>query len=241
MPKIHKAQNDIDRVAMLSASVEAGTKDHEENNVFISSDLLSKTKTFIEIFKPVVIGLNEKLKLRVKKVARKNQAIKFVEIYTRDIWSGLKRRVARENQPAYVLEFYKLSLNGTNPKIASPKALLEVAGQVVQGDADAVEAGFETMTNPTAAELKEKLETATEDVSSAAQADQEHDNLQAQVSKLRPQAESLIDDLQAELRFFLRKLDPPSRRQIMRTYGIQFRYSKREARDPDDVEVVENV
>ncbi len=46
--------------------------------------------------------------------------------------------------------------------------------------------------------------------------------------ELREQADDLIDDIAAELRFNLRKKDPASRRRIMRTYGVKYRYLKGE-------------
>ena len=45
---------------------------------------------------------------------------------------------------------------------------------------------------------------------------------------VREHADDLIDDIAAELRFNLRKKDPASRRRIMRTYGVKFRYLKGE-------------
>ena len=55
-----------------------------------------------------------------------------------------------------------------------------------------------------------------------------YDKAQEAADELREQADDLIDDVAAELRFNLRKKDPASRRRIMRTYGVKYRYLKGE-------------
>ena len=55
---------------------------------------------------------------------------------------------------------------------------------------------------------------------------------------MRKKADELIDDIMAELRFSLRKLETPSQRRIMRSYGARYKYLKGEKVDPDDNEPI---
>ena len=56
-----------------------------------------------------------------------------------------------------------------------------------------------------------------------APADRGYDDAQAAVAALRPQADELIQETIDQLRFSLRKMDGPSQRRVMRSYGAVFR------------------
>jgi hypothetical protein len=55
---------------------------------------------------------------------------------------------------------------------------------------------------------------------------------QKAVAALRPRADELIGDVMDDLRYNLRKLDPPTQRRIMRTYGATFVALPGEPADP---------
>lgn len=90
------------------------------------------------------------------------------------------------------------------------------------------------MVNPSAAQLQAVLAATMSEAEDVAMADRAYDEAQEAVVALRPQADKLIEDVMAELRFNLRKKDPPSQRRIMRTYGARFRYLEGEPVDLDD-------
>lgn len=92
------------------------------------------------------------------------------------------------------------------------------------------------MENPSAAELKAVVDEAQTEAQDVTVADREFDQAQEALGKLRPQADELINEIMAELRFRLRKRDAASQRRIMRTYGATYRYLKGE---PVEEEVVE--
>ena len=92
------------------------------------------------------------------------------------------------------------------------------------------------MCNPSAAELQAVLDTARSEFDDVAMADREYDKAQEEIERLRPQADDLIQDVFAELRFNLRKKDDASQRRIMRTYGAEFRYLKGEPEDKVELE-----
>ena len=104
---------------------------------------------------------------------------------------------------------------------------------MVQGDAAAVAAGFPAMINPSATELKAQIDNARTEAADVAGADRAYDEAQEAAENLREHADDLIDDIAAELRFNLRKKDPASRRRIMRTYGVKYRYLKGEPVEAD--------
>ena len=155
-------------------------------------------------------------------------------MYLRDFWEVLRRRARRLDQPAEVLTYYGLTLDGLAPQPTNQEAWLAVAAQVVEGDRLAVEAGYPPMVNPSAAEVAQVLEAARREADDVARADRAYDQAQEAVARLRIRADELIQEVMAELRFALRRRDPASRRRIMRTYGARFYYLRGEPRDPDD-------
>ena len=128
----------------------------------------------------------------------------------------------------------QLPLSGDVPNPTTQEEWLALAAQVVQGDADAVAAGHPAMVNPSAARLQAVLAATMTEAEDVAMADRAYDEAQEAVAALRPRADELIEDVMAELRFNLRKKDPPSQRRIMRTYGARFRYLEGEPVDPDE-------
>ena len=233
MPVYDPPRNDIDRLAFLKRAVATGEEDIAAGKTYATGDTLNKSKLFIGEFAPVVSAVSEKSSERSKEVREKAEATKLVEVFMRDIWEVLKRRVNREDQPAEVLNYYLLTLDGTVPKPSGREALMTMAEQVVHGDADAVAAGFPAMVNPSAADLKARINNARTEAADVAGADRAYDEAQEAAENLREHADDLIDDIAAELRFNLRKKDPASRRRIMRTYGVKYRYLKGEPVEAD--------
>ena len=90
------------------------------------------------------------------------------------------------------------------------------------------------MANPSVEEVAQFLETAKKEWSEAESAASEYDKLQKKVAAMRPEANRLISDAVSELRFFLRKKNPVSRRRIMRNHGVEFKYVAGESLDPED-------
>jgi hypothetical protein len=97
-------------------------------------------------------------------------------------------------------------------------------------------AGYGTSVCPTVAELQVALDSAQKELADVTPAERELNDAQKAVFSLRQQADDLILDIIAELRFHSRKEDAVSQRHLLRTYGASYRYQPGEVRDMDDVE-----
>ncbi len=234
MAKYAQPRSNRDRVAFLKRSAVTGQQDIASGNLYISQQTLAAIDAFLPDFETATHAVSEKLGTRSKEVRERAAAIKRASLYTRDLWAGLKRRANRLGESAEVLTFYQLPLDGTIPNPTSQKQWLTLAAQVVKGDADAVAAGYPAMVNPSAAELQEVLHAAQSESDDVAMADRAYDIAQKAANALRAQADELISDVMAELRFNLRKRDTPSRRRIIRTYGATYSYLVGESVDADD-------
>jgi len=235
MPFYSAPSNDIQRLTFLTRTAETGPDDIAAGNAYVSQETLDAVAALVPQFEVAARGVSAKLGARSKEVRERAVAIEQVKMYTRDMWEVIKRRARRLNQPAGVLQFYQLPISGVLPKLTTQGDWLAMANRVVQGDADAVAAGYPPALDPSAADLAAVLKATKSEVKDVAMADRAYDKAQEAVAVLRPQVDELIADVIAELRFTLRKKDAPSQRRMMRTYGARFRYLAGEPVDPDDV------
>ncbi len=231
MPRFEPPSNDAQRLTFLKRAAATGTDDLAAGNAYVSQGTLDAVNAFLPDFAAAVNALSDKLGARTKEIHERAAALEQLKFCTRDLWEVLKRRARRQGQPAVVLQFYQLPLDGTTPKPTTREEWLTLAGRVVQGDADAVAAGFPPMANPSAAELQAVLEAARSEAGDVAMADRAYDQAQAAVAALRSRADELAAEVMAELRFYLRKEQAPSQRRILRTYGARFRYLPGEPQD----------
>ena len=237
MPYYDAPNNDTQRLAFLTRSFETGLADVEAGNAYVSKETLDAISAFLPQFEAALNTVSDKLGSRTKETHERASAIEKIKVYTRDMWAVLKRRARRLDQPAAVLQFYQLPLDGVTPNPNTYEEWLALAARVVQGDANAVAAGYPPALDPSAADLAAVLEATKSEVGDVAMADRAYDAAQKAVAALRPQADELIADVIAELGFMLRKEEASNRRRTMRTYGARFRYLEGEPADPDDVAV----
>jgi len=236
MPEYMRPRNDKARLGFLRRAIYTVKQDHKLGNHYIGDTLVEAIDAFIPLFEKRLNPVRSYLSQRSKEVRESRESLSTLKIYVRDMWNVLKRRVRRLNQPASVLNFYGLPQNGHAPNPTSTHTWFGLAGELIKGDELAVNAGYPSMSNPSAAELKEILEQARQETRDVFSADREYDDIQADLEALRPRADELIKEVMAELRFNLRHFDRPSQRRIMRTYGVVFRYRKKEAGEEGEEE-----
>ncbi|MCP4592791.1 MAG: hypothetical protein GY842_18815, partial [bacterium] len=190
-------RSDRDRLAFLKRTAITGPQDIASGDSYVSQDTLDRINAFLPGFEAAVDAVSEKLGARSKEVRERAVAMERVSLYTRDLWAVLNRRVNRLDQPAEVLAFYQLPLDGTIPKPTSQEQWLTIAAHVVKGDAVAVAAGYPAMINPSAAELETMLDAAQSESNDVAMADRTYDAAQEAVASLRVRADELIAEVVA--------------------------------------------
>jgi hypothetical protein len=228
MPEYMPPRNDTARLGFLIRVLKTGRKDLLTNNHYVTKALLNAIEEFLPPFEKRVNIVSSYRGNRSREIGESTEAFRRLQIYVRDMWNVLKRRVKRLNQPPQVLIFYGLPMNGKIPTPANRNIWLIAADKLVKGDQMAVEAGYPPMSNPSAGELEKILKEARREYAEAIAAESEYDSSQAELQSMRLKADELIKDVMAELRFYLRHLERPSQRRIMRTYGVTFRYRKEE-------------
>jgi hypothetical protein len=235
MPSYQAPRSDEDRLTFTEKSAKTGAADRAAGRKSITQETLDAIVAFALIFRPLYQALTAALSGRMKEVREREEARATLDTHVRDFWEVLKRRAHRLQQPAEILAFFGLPADGTAPHPTTFDELVQWADAIVKGDADAVAAGYPAMANPSAAEVSAVLATARLQAADVPTADRAYVDAQVAIAAQRPRADSLIEDVMADLRSSLRRYDEPTQRRIMRTYGATFLALPGEPADPEPV------
>lgn len=239
MPQYVSPRSHADRLQFLARAAQTGQMDIDAGRNYVTQDTIDRINTLMPTYVAAVQAIPVASAARSKEVRERNEAIEVLKVWTRDFWEVLKRRVHRLNQPAEVLVFYGLPLDGIVPKPITASEWIQAAENCVQGDAAAVLAGYPAMQNPAVPELVAVLTAASTEAGQVAETDRVHDEALAGAASLVPDVDAVIDDVMEELRFNTRKMDFPSQRRIQRTYGARFITLPGEPDDGHRVQVID--
>ncbi|MBI1288427.1 MAG: hypothetical protein GC178_12720 [Flavobacteriales bacterium] len=231
MATYESPRSHAERLIFLSRSAITGQQDIDAGRNYVTQATIDQVNATLTPYRAAVNAIAVASAGRSHEVHARDEVIAPVITYTRDLWEVLKRRVHRLGQPASVLAFYGLTLEGIVPRPTTTDQWLEAASSCVEGDAAAVTAGYPAMANPSAAELAAVMATAVPEVSDAVAADRALDEALALAASFIPAADEVIDDVMQELRFNTRKMDFPGQRRIQRSYGAHFRTAPGEPSD----------
>jgi hypothetical protein len=234
MPVLSTPRNDLERVAFLQRSVKTGLSDVAAGHNYLGQPTIDEVDALAQTFDAALSQISTDQSERSREIRQRNEAVALLATYVRDFWEVARRRAQRLKQPAEVLTFYGLPLDGTSPKLNRPDEWLATAVNVARGDAEVVAAGYPAMSNPSAVEVTAVLTTTRLEAEEADTADRSYDEAQEKLADLRVQADQAIEDILAELRFTLRRKDAPSQRRVMRSYGASYTYLEGEPLDVDD-------
>ncbi|MBC8180480.1 hypothetical protein H8E88_05080 [candidate division KSB1 bacterium] len=236
MPIYQKPTSDIARLAFLQETKVTAEADIAAGNPSISQATLDAIILFLPDFEDKIDAISATLTGREKEVRERNYIFDKLETYLRDFWAVLVRRVHRNKEHAEVFTYYKLPLSGVMPSYLTKSQMLEIAKDVVLGDANAVVAGHTLMSNPSALELDAVIQAAKVEFDDVAIADRDYDQAQAIVADSRIIADEFIQEVMDELRFALRKMDFSSQRRVMRSYGAIYEFVEGEPEDDLEIE-----
>jgi hypothetical protein len=231
MPIYMSPLNDESRLAFLKQAAKTGSQDLQAGNKYITEETHNKIVEFIPGFEKQINEINDSKSNRSKEFSESSEAFEHLQTCMRDMWEAARRKVNRLNLPAQMLTYYELPLDGKSPYPNTRAEWYVLAKKMTEGAENAVKNGYPPVLEPGAEELKEALVKAEKERGDVSEADREYDEAQEALEDSRIKAEELINDVMAELRFYLRKMDDSSQRRIMRSYGATFRFMKDEPED----------
>ncbi|WP_421918362.1 hypothetical protein [Marinifilum sp.] len=235
MPYLSQPNSDVQRIAFMRACLSMAKKAVTNNSAILGETLVANLESGLTDFDTSYQLLDASLSARQQEVLEKNEAVGVLKVYVRDFYDGLKRRTYRLHHPTSVFRLYGVSSEGELPKFSGDNNLFEVARQIVLGDANAVVEGYTAMSNPTAAEVQEKLSAAEKEKEEVGPADSEYNRVQKELEAKREPIDELISEVADTIQFVMRKESASNVRRIMRNYGFNYRYLKDEEADEEVV------
>ena len=242
MPRVRQPESDEGRLFILNKAITVGVADRSAGRNYLDEALITDILALINDQtqpSPGIPGYATRIHLSttarakwLKETGEAQTAYETVELYLRDFLEVLKRRTVRLKHSASVLAFYKLPEDGSLPVLNNREDVETACKNVLDGEVEAVRAGFPAMVNPSAQELQNKLNDARREAGEITPVARGLEGAQRDVQALRPRAIELVEDVIAALRYNTRKFEPGAARDIMRSYGVAFDYDPGETPDP---------
>ncbi len=217
--------NDLRRLQTLERILSIHAQDAVAGKEFVRTAVITEATTIHPPFKNALESLNDTLAARSKAVLAKDGAFKLLEWGVRDAWESIKRRERRQSLGASIFHFYGLPESGEVPKSMPYAEWLPRCGVVMEGDGDAVAAGYAPLGDPTVAELQTLYTAAKATYDTLPMADRAYDDAQAAVAALRDQVDAILTKVVKDMRYNLgvvAEMDKESERRVMRGYGFSY-------------------
>ncbi len=234
MPEIQFPTSDIGRLALLKRVQRTASNRLAAGDAIVEQSLLDELAAFLADYEPKVNAVQDTLGDRMRETKERQQAIERLDMFARDFFVVLKRRMRRNGEPAELWRSYGMQADGVLPDPKSPDELLQWGERIVAGDAKAVEAGYPAMTNPSAEEVNGALATAQAEMDDVPQADLAYDQAQEAAQAERARADDFIRRVNMLLDYKLYGQERPSVRRTKRGFGFGYKYQAGETRDADD-------
>ena len=234
MPKLDIPDSDTTRLGFFRKTLVTGPQDIAANIHYLDAAFLAEISTLYTAYNCDYEKLAAALGLRVREVAESSAAFTLLKKYCAHLMDSISNRVDRLGLDSGLLIRYRMTQDGTRPRLSTQEEQVRLAQDLIRGDAEAVAAGYAPVQEPSAAELQAVLNTYLQEQADVVQADRAYDVLQAQVAAHRTQADSTIQEVVDRVTFGTRGMDRPSQRRILRSYGARYYYLASEPRDEDD-------
>ena len=235
MPKYEAPRSDIGRLAFMSKAIATANIDKNKETAYLDDALLADLTAHYEAYNAAYAETDAALSKRVGETAESNAALEKLKMYVSHLWTTINNRAQRLELSAGVFRYYGLNKDGSRPSVSNARdEWVEIAKQIIKGDGQAVSAGFAPAAEPTALELQAVLDSAIAEANDVVDADRDYDQAQAQLAEFRPTADELIQEVRDLVLFMTRRMDAPSQRRILRSYGATYRYLPDEPVDADD-------
>lgn len=236
MPNIIIPRSNEDLIRFFETATRVANEDHLVQVKYVDADWITQGSDYVEDFKTRVRALTTAQQNRAQQIEERRAKFVKLEGYVRDYLGVFKRMVTREDLPVSLYMFYGLPENGDTPPLSNMDDVLSWAEKIVQGDADAVAAGYPAMSNPSAAQVNTLLTQTKAEMDDVSAVERVLDTSLDEIEALRAIGFAMAQDAEQQLNFQLRKLSPPDRRRIIRRYGFQYTYAAGETPDPEEQE-----
>lgn len=228
MAYVEYPSNNNSRSLFLKTCFSSVAEDESSGSAVLGSKTINLVAKLNEEFHGILKQLELSSTNRAHEVEEKSSAMNRADLFLHHFWIGAKNKAIREEYPPSYLTYFAIPLSGIIPRTNATPAIFPLIDTVIQGEMDAVAAGYAPMANPTVEELKAVKAAAEKEVSDVSIADKAVDSDSAELAAIREEVDKLARDIVLEFRFLLRDEDESSQRRIMRKYGVVFKSEKEE-------------
>jgi len=212
--------NDDDRKQFLRAVVNSGRSDLAAGKAILPKEVLDQAielkERLFKTDKSLLVAKDRKLSLGTE--YREN--IKELRMWVRHFYRAFAMRHKRLRLSPALIGLFRLPTDVDADKVHSAHKVIQLAMDVVKGDANMAKRGYSPMSNPSATEIQKILDRA--EASDPRRADVDLLKCQVAMKKLRLEITELHQDIARIFRKSLRDLTPSRRRRIQRRYGFVF-------------------
>lgn len=198
-------------------------------NEMVSGKQLNTLKSFTPLFEEAYSRVNNLERQRRDISRNAAEALAQLSTVIRDAWAVMRRCISRKGYPSSLLAYYLIPETNQMKIRGSREYWIQVARDVLDGDAAAVTKGFPTMLNPDADEIRQRLEEAEEAIGAAQELSVALKRARQEFAELRDRSGELYRDLANTARFYLREHSHSHIRDIMRDLGFKVRSNHPEA------------
>lgn len=212
--------NDTARLLQMRRSLEAAQLDQSQGRIYVYAETITKLQTFIPQFEAALQAKTQADAVRRQALSDATQHFAQLELQVRATITMISGLVRRQLASTALLRYYQLSERGTMPTVRKREEWVALAEGLLRGDEQAREQGFAGVQTRSA--LEAALASAQEVLTQLNAAEQHYSSTQKVFTAARAEANRLCQHIYADLRNLLRAETPSYRRQVMRTYGLNF-------------------
>ncbi|MDJ0842243.1 MAG: hypothetical protein QNK37_37425 [Acidobacteriota bacterium] len=154
-------------------------------------------------------------------VQTRDELVGELDMFVRHFRNCLNWRTDRMNHGRMIMRTY-LPMGDIRPNLTVPRDMVKLAEFLVEGEKIATAQGFPPMTNPSAAELAERIQPAKSAVLAVETADLNHMEAQEDLRVYRAEADTLLRTIAREIQIELGDKPESYVRRILRRLGYKF-------------------
>ncbi|MDJ0837243.1 MAG: hypothetical protein QNK37_12050 [Acidobacteriota bacterium] len=195
--------------------------------------LVNQGTALISAFPLAAEAKTQALSTRHKLVKECDRNLDYLGEMCRSFWRMLKARALVLGHSSEIFKIFGLNASGKFLAARYKRDWLKHARSLIKAETVAVERGYPAMDLPTVTAVSEALALAEASCQGVDQANLAHQSALSELKAVRNQVDELNSDVYAYLRFALRSLSAPRRREVMRRYGFIFKGDPVDVSDED--------
>ena len=226
MPIYRNPKNDGNRLDLLDRAIARSNEDLKQGKLLIAESLLQEMEVMQPDYAQAVLTLSQKTGERSQAISAKNEALDDLKTVVRDYWMTYQRLAARKNHPQDLFLRLGLKANGQRQEPGSRGEWLLAARKLLTGHQVLIDKGYEVVQTPPIHEIQTHYDVLSSELGGLADADISHAGAERDLAEKRERVDNLIARFVASLRVAFYDVDPPTRRRLMRHYGLFFEMNR---------------